>query len=90
MRRAASLVPLSVLVVCLLLGVWLPFVNRSGLWFGMPPLLVWSCADVALLVPALMLHEAAREARRPAPGGSPGTEGTARTDDMGQTTDDGR
>jgi hypothetical protein len=46
----------------------------------MPPLLVWSCADVALLVPALMLYEAARESGRPASGDTRGTDDPHRND----------
>lgn len=55
-RRAVLLLPL-VPAVSLLLAVFLPFVNSSRLWFGLPPLFVWASAGVLLITPSLAAVE---------------------------------
>ena len=57
MRRYGIYVPLVVVVLGLLATVWLPFVNRSTLWLGIPPVMLWSAVGVVLLTPALALIE---------------------------------
>ncbi|HEY3682471.1 MAG TPA: hypothetical protein VGL93_05505 [Streptosporangiaceae bacterium] len=52
-----------IIIVALLATVFLPFVNRSTLWFGIPPVMLWSAVGVVLLSPALGLVEYARHRR---------------------------
>jgi hypothetical protein len=44
-------------VVALVLMPFLPFVNTTGLWFGLPRMMVWGALWCAMLVPALLLSE---------------------------------
>ena len=44
-------------VVALVATVWLPFVNTSTLWFGLPSVMVWSALWVVAITPALCLLE---------------------------------
>ena len=60
MRRYGIYVPLVIVVIGLLATVWLPFVNRSTLWLGIPPVMLWSVVGVVLLTPALAIIEIAR------------------------------
>lgn len=60
MRRYARFVPLVIVTVGLLATVWLPFVNRSTLWGGLPPVMLWSAVGVFLLTPCLALLEYGR------------------------------
>lgn len=77
MRRYAIYVPLVVIVVALLATVFLPFVNQSALWLGIPSVMLWSAIGVVLLTPALALVEYTR-----------GRRGQTDTDDTGAGTDD--
>jgi hypothetical protein len=43
----------GVVVLGLLATVWLPFVNKSHLWLGLPSVMVWTVAWVLLLSAAL-------------------------------------
>jgi len=54
--RARHLV-VVVPVVALLATVWLPFVNTSTLWLGMPSVMVWTVFWVLAITPALALLE---------------------------------
>lgn len=54
--RARALV-IAVPVVALLATVWLPFVNRSTLWLGLPSVMVWTVGWVLAITPALALLE---------------------------------
>ncbi|MCU1644123.1 MAG: hypothetical protein JWN03_4398 [Nocardia sp.] len=58
-RTLMSLSPILP-VAALLSAIWLPFVNSSHLWFGMPALFVWLSAWVLLITPTLLLAERAR------------------------------
>lgn len=60
MGRFGIYVPLVIIVIGLLATVWLPFVNRSTLWLGIPPVMLWSAVGVLLLTPALALIEYTR------------------------------
>ena len=60
MRHYARFVPLGIVTVGLLATVWLPFVNRSTLWGGIPPVMLWSAVGVFLLTPCLALIEYGR------------------------------
>ena len=53
----------AVPVVALLATVWLPFVNRSTLWFGLPSVMVWTVGWVLAITPALALLEFSPEQR---------------------------
>jgi hypothetical protein len=44
-------------VVALLLMPFLPFVNTSALWLGLPRMFVWGGIWCLLLTPALLLAE---------------------------------
>ena len=55
-RRLLLFVPL-IPVVALLAAIWLPFVNTTTLWFGMPSLLVWCSVWVFLITPSLVVVE---------------------------------
>lgn len=54
-------VPLVVVVVALVATVWLPFVNTSTLWFGLPSVMVWTAAWVVAITLALALIEFTRD-----------------------------
>jgi hypothetical protein len=43
--------------LALIVMPFLPFVNTSELWFGLPRMLVWGGISCALLTPALYLTE---------------------------------
>ena len=60
--RARYLV-VAVPVVALLATVWLPFVNTSTLWLGMPSVMVWTVGWVLAITPALALLEFSPEQR---------------------------
>jgi hypothetical protein len=55
MRR--YLIVLAIPVIALVATVWLPFVNRATLWFGLPSVMVWSAFWVLTITPALALIE---------------------------------
>lgn len=44
-------------VVALVATVWLPFVNTSTLWLGLPSVMVWTAGWVLAITPALCLLE---------------------------------
>ncbi|MFD9887756.1 hypothetical protein ACFWY9_00340 [Amycolatopsis sp. NPDC059027] len=44
-------------VLALVLMPFLPFVNTTGLWLGMPRMLVWGGFWCLMLTPALLLTE---------------------------------
>jgi predicted MFS family arabinose efflux permease len=48
---------LVIIVVALMSTVFLPFVNTSTLWFGLPSVAVWSVAWVLAIVPTLATLE---------------------------------
>lgn len=50
-------VALAVIVVALVGTVWLPFVNRSTLWLGLPSVMTWTVFWVLLITPALAAVE---------------------------------
>ncbi|WP_163508919.1 hypothetical protein [Fodinicola acaciae] len=54
--RPYYLIP-AVPALALVLTPVLPFLNTTGLWLGMPRIMVWSVVWVALLTPALLLVE---------------------------------
>lgn len=56
-------VVVAVPVVALLATVWLPFVNTSTLWFGLPSVMVWTIGWVLAITPALALLEFSPEQR---------------------------
>lgn len=56
-------VVVAVPVVALLATVWLPFVNTSTLWFGLPSVMVWTIGWVLAITPALALLEFSTEQR---------------------------
>ena len=60
--RARHLV-VAVPVVALLATVWLPFVNTSTLWLGLPSVMVWTIGWVLAITPALALLEFSPEQR---------------------------
>jgi hypothetical protein len=49
-----------VVVVALVATVWLPFVNSSSLWLGLPSIMVWTAAWVLGLTLVLALIEFSR------------------------------
>lgn len=51
---------LGVVVVALVSTVWLPFVNSSSLWLGLPSIMVWTAAWVVGITLALALIEFSR------------------------------
>jgi hypothetical protein len=51
MRR--YLIALAVIVVALAATVWLPFVNSTTLWFGLPSVMVWTVIWVVAITPVL-------------------------------------
>lgn len=55
MRR--HLIIVAIPVVALLATVWLPFVNTSTLWLGLPSVMVWTAGWVLAITPALALLE---------------------------------
>ena len=50
-------VVLVIIVVALMSTVFLPFVNASTLWFGLPSVAVWSIVWVLAIVPTLAALE---------------------------------
>ncbi len=54
--RPYYLIP-AVPALALVLMPLLPFLNTTGLWLGLPRLLVWGAVWVALLTPAMLLTE---------------------------------
>ncbi|MGW4488172.1 hypothetical protein ACWEOE_30530 [Amycolatopsis sp. NPDC004368] len=44
-------------VIALVLMPFLPFVNSTGLWLGLPKMLVWGAFWCLMFTPALMLSE---------------------------------
>ena len=56
-------VVVAVPVVALLATVWLPFVNTSTLWLGLPSVMVWTVGWVLAITPALALLEFSPEQR---------------------------
>jgi hypothetical protein len=50
-------IALAVIVAALMSTVFLPFVNRATLWFGLPSVGVWSVVWVLAIVPALAALE---------------------------------
>jgi hypothetical protein len=54
-------IPLIVVVVALVATVWLPFVNTSTLWLGLPSVMVWTAAWVVLITASLALIEFTRK-----------------------------
>jgi hypothetical protein len=48
---------LAIPVVALVATVWLPFVNTSTLWLGLPSVMVWTAGWVLAITPALALLE---------------------------------
>lgn len=51
---------LGVVVVALVATVWLPFVNASALWLGLPSIMVWTAAWVLGITLVLALIEFGR------------------------------
>jgi hypothetical protein len=54
-------IPLIVVVVALVATVWLPFVNTSSLWFGLPSVMVWTASWVVAITLSLAFIEFARK-----------------------------
>lgn len=54
-------IPLIVVVVALVATVWLPFVNTSSLWLGLPSVMVWTGAWVVAITLTLALIEFTRK-----------------------------
>jgi hypothetical protein len=54
--RAYYLVPL-IPALGLAIMPFLPFVNSSGLWLGLPKMMVWGAVWCLLCTPALLLTE---------------------------------
>jgi hypothetical protein len=52
---------LGVVVVALVATVWLPFVNTSSLWLGLPSIMIWTAAWVLGITVALALIEFTRK-----------------------------
>ncbi|MEV4597410.1 hypothetical protein AB0K15_08410 [Amycolatopsis sp. NPDC049253] len=44
-------------VIALVLMPFLPFVNSTGLWLGLPKMLVWGAFWCLMFTPALLLSE---------------------------------
>lgn len=55
--------PLVFVAVALLVGPFVPAVNRATLWLGVPSLVLWSVVGVALLTPLLAWFEHTRRDR---------------------------
>ncbi|MFI6173864.1 hypothetical protein ACIBCN_44335 [Nocardia sp. NPDC051052] len=55
-RNALVLLPL-IPTVALVATPWLPFVNTTRLWFGLPAMLVWTTLWALAIVPALAAIE---------------------------------
>jgi hypothetical protein len=47
----------AVPLLALVLMPFLPFVNTSALWLGMPRMFVWGAASCLILAPALLLTD---------------------------------
>lgn len=58
-----SLIVVAIPVVALLATVWLPFVNTSTLWLGLPSVMVWTAGWVLAITPALALLEFSADQR---------------------------
>jgi protein-S-isoprenylcysteine O-methyltransferase Ste14 len=56
-----KLIMLAVVVVALVATVWLPFVNASSLWLGLPSIMVWTAAWVVGITLVLALIEFGRK-----------------------------
>jgi hypothetical protein len=54
--RPYYLIP-AVPVLALVLTPVLPFLNTTGLWLGLPRIMVWSLVWVALLTPSMLIVE---------------------------------
>ncbi|GAA4527774.1 hypothetical protein [Amycolatopsis samaneae] len=54
--RRYHLIP-ALPVLALVLMPFLPFVNTTGLWLGLPKMLVWGGFWCLMLTPALLLTE---------------------------------
>lgn len=54
--RSYYLVP-AVPALALVLMPFLPFVNSTGLWFGLPKMMVWGAVWCVLCCPALLIAE---------------------------------
>ncbi|HEX3778736.1 MAG TPA: hypothetical protein VHX38_03655 [Pseudonocardiaceae bacterium] len=54
--RRYHLVP-AVPALALVIMPFLPFVNTTELWFGLPRMLVWGGISCALLTPAFLIAE---------------------------------
>lgn len=54
-------IPLIVVVVALVATVWLPFVNTSSLWLGLPSVMVWTALWVVLITLSLVIVEFTRK-----------------------------
>jgi hypothetical protein len=55
-----KLILLGVVVLALVATVWLPFVNASSLWLGLPSIMVWTAAWVLGITLVLALIEFTR------------------------------
>lgn len=51
---------LGVVIAALVATVWLPFVNASSLWLGLPSIMVWTAAWVLGITLVLALIEFGR------------------------------
>jgi protein-S-isoprenylcysteine O-methyltransferase Ste14 len=56
-----KLIMLAVVVMALVATVWLPFVNASSLWLGLPSIMVWTAAWVVGITLVLALIEFGRK-----------------------------
>lgn len=56
-RRWPFLIPLFVIIVALVTTVFLPFVNQSALWLGLPSVGLWTVLWVLAITPALAAVE---------------------------------
>jgi hypothetical protein len=54
--RRYHLVP-AIPALALVIMPFLPFINTTELWFGLPRMLVWGGISCALLTPALLITE---------------------------------
>jgi hypothetical protein len=55
-----KLILLGVVILALVATVWLPFVNASSLWLGLPSIMVWTAAWVLGITLVLALIEFSR------------------------------
>ncbi|WP_033296051.1 hypothetical protein [Amycolatopsis jejuensis] len=49
--------PPAIPVLALVLMPFLPFVNSTGLWLGLPKMMVWGAFWCLMFTPALLLSE---------------------------------